>query len=177
MAQPDNSTAPSPYPRAFNHVGINVQDVDAAVAWYQQVFGFEVIIPPFDIVAGEGEPGQRFARLAGSSFGKTRVAYLTTGNGIGIEMFEFTDPQTGDFPENDSPLGEYWRPGLWHFAITSPDVDAFIAEVEAAGGSRATETVETPPGSGYKLVYAKDPFGNVFEVMSVSFEHGLSNLV
>ena len=32
-------------PHAVNHVGINVPDLGAAVAWYVSVLGFEVVHP------------------------------------------------------------------------------------------------------------------------------------
>lgn len=165
-------------PRPINHVAVNVPDLDRAVAWYREVFGFEVLIPAFEIVAGQGEPGQRFAGLAGPSFHSTRIAYLTTANGVGLELFQFTAPPTGPVSDDGtSPLGEFWRPGPWHFSITDPDVDGLIERVVAAGGARVTHTVETPAGSGYRLAFCADPFGNRIEIMAASFEHGLSNLV
>ena len=176
-AEAQAGTSPS-FPHAFNHIGLNVSDLDAAVQWYQDFLGANVLIPPFEIVAGEGEPGQRFAMLAGPTFKSTRVAYLTFGNGIGLEIFQFSEPATAEPTEVDnSPLGNYWRSGVWHFSITDPDIDGFISRVEASGGSRISDTVETPPGSGYKLAFVRDPFGILFEVMTVSFDQGLSNLV
>ena len=72
---------------AINHIGINVPDLDAAVAWYTSVLGFQVIRPPFEVAAGQGEGGQRFAHINGPKFGRCRVAYLTANNGICFEMF------------------------------------------------------------------------------------------
>lgn len=178
--------APTPFfpapstavPRAFNHVGINVTDIERAVAFYEQVIGANILVPPVEIVAGQGEPGERFSGLAGESFGRTQVAYLTTANGVGLELFEFTDPQTEAEPEvQDSLLGRYWKPGVWHISVTVEDVDEFVALVEANGGARASETVETPPGSGYRLAFVADPFGMLIEPMSVSFDQAMSNLL
>ena len=168
----------STFPRTINHIGLNVTKLEEAAEWYQRIFGWRTLVPPFEITAGEGEPGERFAMLAGQSFKKTRLCYMTTGNGVGIELFEFEQPATPPATQPDnSPLGEYWRFGLWHFCVTDPDVDGLIDTIVANGGSRASQTVETPPDSGYRLGYAQDPFGNVIEIMSVNFENGLSNLV
>ena len=177
-ASAQSNPSKTAFPHAFNHIGLNVSDLNAAVQWYQDFLGANVLIPAFEIVAGEGEAGQRFAMLAGPTFKSTRVAYLTFGNGVGLEIFQFADPETNPPTEVDDPqLGNYWRSGMWHFSITDPDIDGFIARVEASGGRRISKTVETPPGSGYKLAFVKDPFGILFEVMTVSFEQGLSNLV
>ncbi|WP_414224112.1 VOC family protein [Cupriavidus necator] len=32
-------------PRAFNHVGLTVPDIDRAIAWYGAVFGFQRVPP------------------------------------------------------------------------------------------------------------------------------------
>ena len=34
------------YPRAFSHIGLSVPDLEAAVKFYSEVFGFYVIMPP-----------------------------------------------------------------------------------------------------------------------------------
>jgi len=34
------------YPRSFSHIGLSVPDLDAAVKFYSEVFGFYVIMPP-----------------------------------------------------------------------------------------------------------------------------------
>jgi len=78
------TTAPVVHNHVVNHIGLNVPDLDAAVAWYAAVLGFQVIRPAADVIAGKGGPGTRFAQLNGPRFGKARVAYLTAGNGVGI---------------------------------------------------------------------------------------------
>lgn len=158
---------PDSFPSAvMNHVGFNVTDANAAVQWYNEVLGFEVVIPPFEIVAGEGEPGARFAKLAGPTFGRCRIGYLTSPSGVMIEIFEFIEPQT---KPNDDPWG-YARPGLWHVGLTVPDLRATVARILAAGGSQQTDFFEVPPGSGYELVFCLDPWGNALELMNVNCE-------
>ena len=151
---------------AINHLGINVPDLDAAVAWYHSVLGFQVIRPPFEVVAGQGEGGRRFAHINGPKFVRCRVAYLTAGNGVGFEMFEFAEPRTERFADD----WEFWRPGIWHLCVTAPDVAALAANIAASGGRHRSDVLEAPAGSGLHLTYCQDPWGNPIELMSASYD-------
>ena len=130
-------------PHAVNHVGINVPDLPAAV----------------------GGAGVRFARMNGPGFRRGRVAYLTSANGVGFEMFEFIEPRTEPFRDD----WEYWRPGPWHVCLTTPDVPALAAAIAANGGRRRTEVLEASPGSGFWMTFCQDPWGNPVELMSASY--------
>lgn len=44
------------YPKTINHIAVSVTNLDKAVKWYQEVFGFNVINGPVDIVADDS-PG------------------------------------------------------------------------------------------------------------------------
>lgn len=151
---------------AVNHIGLNVPDLDAAVAWYAAVLGFQVIHPPVEVVAGEGEGGVRFANMNGPQFGRARVAYLTAGNGVGIEMFEFGDPRTEPF-SND---WEFWRPGIWHLCITASDVAELADRIAAHGGRHRTDIAASPSKSAFRLTFCQDPWGNPIELMNASYD-------
>lgn len=155
-----------PSTHLINHIGVNVTDAEAATRWYADVLGFEIVIPPFTIVADEGEPGERFARLAGPGFGSCKIAYLTSMSGMMLEIFQFLEPAT---PALEDPWS-YWRPGVWHLGVTCPDLDVTIERVVRTGGRRQSEVVEAPPGSGYRLVFCLDPWGNPLELMNVNCE-------
>jgi len=158
--------APAVHNHVINHIGINVPNLDAAVAWYAAVLGFQVIRPAADVVAGQGGAGKRFRQINGPLFGQARVACLTAGNGVGIEMFEFVEPQTGRFADD----WEFWCPGIWHLSVTAPDVAALAAEIAAKGGRHRTEILEAPPGSGFSLTFCQDPWGNPIELTDASFD-------
>lgn len=153
-------------PFAVNHIGINVPDLDATVAWYVSVLGFKVIHPIAEVTAGEGEAGVRFAQMNGPGFQRGRVAYLTTANGVGFEMFEFIEPRTEPFRNN----WEFWRPGTWHVCLTTPDVEVLAASIAANGGRHRTEVLEASPGSGFWMTFCQDPWGNPVELMSTSYD-------
>lgn len=44
------------YPRTINHIAASVTNLDKAVKWYQEVFGFNVINGPVEIVVDDS-PG------------------------------------------------------------------------------------------------------------------------
>lgn len=154
------------YDVVINHIGINVPDIDAAVAWYSSVLGFQIISPVTEVTAGEGPAGPRFVQINGPKFGRCRIAYLTTGNGVGFEMFEFSEPKTLPFVDD----WEFWRPGIWHMCITAPDVGALSTHIVAAGGRQRTEVIESPPGSGRTLSFCQDPWGNPIELWNASYD-------
>src|SRR5260221_7374021 len=82
-----------PYPRAFNHVGVGVADLDQAIKWYQEVFGFVLLRAPFEVRAADGSySGEQAADVLGKSFLCMRQAHLTTANGAGFELFQLIDP-------------------------------------------------------------------------------------
>jgi predicted enzyme related to lactoylglutathione lyase len=69
--------------------------------------------------------------------------------------------RTGDGPGIDGGLGRQRNPGV--ITIDVPDVDAYLAKVQAAGGAVVVPKT-TMPGVGY-LAYFEDPQGNVFGIM------------
>lgn len=154
---------------AINHLGLNVPDLDAAVAWYASVLGFQVIRPASEVVAGDGESGARFAHINGPKFGRCRVAYLTAGNGVGLEMFEFSEPRTDRFADD----WEFWRPGIWHLCVTAPDVAVLAASIASHGGRHRSEVLEAPEGSDLRLTYCQDPWGNPIELMNASYDRSV----
>lgn len=165
MKWPTMANTPA-YNVVINHIGINVPDIDAAVAWYTSVLGFQVINPVTEVTAGEGPAGTRFVQINGPKFGRCRIAYLTSGNGVGFEMFEFSELKTRPFADD----WEFWRPGIWHMCITVSDVGALSARIAAAGGRQRTEVIESPAGSGMTLSFCQDPWGNPIELWDASYD-------
>ena len=87
------------YPRAFSHIGLSVPDLDAAVKFYSEVFGFYIIMPPTDIVEEtETAIGIMCVDVFGDGYGSFRIAHMVTSDGIGIELFEFPNAEK---PENN----------------------------------------------------------------------------
>jgi lactoylglutathione lyase family protein len=154
------------YPRSFSHIGLSVPDLDKAVEFYTKVFGWYLIMPPTEIIE---EPDTAIGIMCQDVFGagykKFRIAHLSTADKIGVEIFEF---QNNEKPENNL---EYWKSGIFHFCIQDPDIDGTLKLIKEMGGKQRMPVREYYPGEKpYRMVYVEDPFGNVFELYSHSYE-------
>jgi catechol 2,3-dioxygenase-like lactoylglutathione lyase family enzyme len=112
-----------------------VDDVDTAVPFYTDMFGFKV-----DMHLGSG-----FASL---SRGDLRLLLNKPGGvgGAGQSM----------------PDGREPAPGGWlRFQIEVPDIEATVANLKAAGAQLRSEIIA---GRGGKQVLVDDPSGNPVEV-------------
>ncbi len=150
----------------FSHIGITVPDLDRAVEFYAKCFDFYIIMPPTTIHHDESAIGQMCDDVFGAGWGSFRIAHLSSGDGIGIELFEF--PKT---IEEDRPF-EYWRRGLFHFCLQDEKLEERVKLIESMGGRQRMQQVRHyyPGQKPYRMVYVEDPFGNVFELYSHSYE-------
>ncbi len=139
------ATQPSrgiPTATAVDHVGFNVPDLDAAVAFFTDVFGFELLerSAPRPAVSGPGPAGQATVRLAMLRYGDALV-----------ELLEFRQP------------GRSWAipamrdPGGYHLAFTVTDLDAAIAHLRAQPGVTVAEPDQLP--GGRRRAFFTTPWG------------------
>ena len=161
-----------PYPRAITHVGITVTDMKLALRWYREVLGFQVLIGPVELVADDTHFGMICKDIFGSRFRKGRLALLNGSNGVCVEVFEFDEPASETRKENF----EYWKTGIFHFAIIDPDIENLVRRIAETGGKSRSQIWKLFPDKPYKLAYCEDPFGNFIEIYSHSTEQMWSNL-
>ena len=147
----------------FNHVGIGVADVDAAVEWYARVFGLELVRAPFEVWA-DVEPGGEQARdVLGPSFRRMRMAHMATGDGVGIELFQLLDPPH----ERREQALEFWKSGTFHLCLTAEDVEGTARRVVENGGrQRSRVWPNRRPDPARRMVYLEDPWGTIIELYS-----------
>jgi catechol 2,3-dioxygenase-like lactoylglutathione lyase family enzyme len=155
----------------LNHVGVSVPDIEAAIAWYRQLFGFTVIAEPAEVVPDGSHFAQLAGNICGQRFGGMKIAHMVTGDGVGFELFEFLGPK----PERRADTMEYWKNGFFHIAVTAPDVAAKVAEIVANGGLKRSEIWDLFPDEKVLVCYCEDPFGNVLEIISQRYEQALAN--
>lgn len=154
-----------PYPRSFSHIGLSVADLDAAVRFYTGVMGWYLIMPPTAITEGDGAIGVMCTDVFGAGWGSFRIAHLSRGDRVGVELFEL---RNAGKPEHSF---EYWKVGAFHFCVQDSDVEGLDAKIVAAGGKQRMPVREYFPGEKpYRMVYTEDPFGNVLEIFSHSYE-------
>lgn len=103
--------------------------------------------------------------IAGDTPGMTEKESLSKmGAGPQI-MFEFKNIET---PDNHF---EYWKTGIFHYAVQDPDVEGLVEKIKAHGGKQRMPVREYYPGKKpYRMVYCEDPFGNLVEIYSHSYE-------
>ena len=77
------------YPRSFSHIGLSVTDLDAAVTFYTQTLGWYLIMPPTTITEDSSAIGVMCTDVFGAGWTSFRIAHLSTGDRVGVEIFEF----------------------------------------------------------------------------------------
>ncbi len=150
MTEPGASPARGiPTATAVDHVGFNVPDLDAAVAFFTDVFGFELLerSAPRSAVSGSGPAGHATVRLAMLRYGDALV-----------ELLEFRLP------------GRPWTipvmrdPGGYHLAFTVTDLDAAIAHLRAQPGVDVAEPDQLP--GGRRRAFFTTPWGMPMQLIT-----------
>ena len=153
-------------PKAFSHIGITVPDLEKAVKFYTEVLGLYVIMEPTTIYEDDSAIGQMCKDVFGEGFGSFRIAHLATVDRIGIEIFEFDETK-----KNPRYEFEPKKTGLFHFSVQDPNIEALTKKIVAAGGKQRMPIRAYYPGEKpYKMVYCEDPFGNIIEIYTHSYE-------
>ena len=150
--------------RPINHIGVSVTDVEETVAWYSSILGFRLIGSILTIDRATN-PKMPIFLMYPASLQKAKIAFMTTGNGVGFEVFEFVDPKTR-VPQQ---AFEYDRGGFFHICVTDPHPATLASKVETSGGQRVGESIKSADGFE-EVIYLSDPWGNVVEVQRVSFD-------
>ena len=130
-------------PTHIEHIGIAVENLDAAIAYYENVIGLECY-------AIEEVKDQ-----------KVRTAFFRVGE-TKIELLESTDPE--------GPIGKYIEkrgPGIHHLAFAVPDVDNALEEAEK-NGARLIDQKGRQGAEGLKIgfLHPKSTFGVLTEFCS-----------
>lgn len=155
-----------PYPRAFSHIGITVPDLDRAIEFYSGVMGWYLLMGP-ETVHEETDTaiGEMCIDVFGTGWEKFRIAHLSTSDKVGIELFEF--------PEKPDTSAEFepYKTGVFHFCVQDPDIEGLAEKIREAGGKQRMPIREYyPEDKPYRMVYMEDPFGNIIEIYSHSYE-------
>ena len=137
---------------SIHHTGIATPDLDRAIRFYRDLFGFE-LLSRFD--KPPGSPGMdAMLDLPGVGFS---AALLRLGRTM-IEVFQFSDP----VPAKATARRRVCDPGLTHLCFQVDDVKAEYERLSAAG-----MVFHCPPqtGDGATFVYGRDPDGNAIELI------------
>jgi catechol-2,3-dioxygenase len=171
-------TATVNFPRPMNHIGISVTDIDVAMNWYHRILGFTVISAPVDIAINNATSiGRLLGQMYGPEMKRVKMGHMTASNGIGLEFFQFVDPPTRrqNISNQSGQKFDYTQAGFFHICITDPNPEELVKRIVETGGQQISPVLNIFPDETYQAVYCLDPFGNLVEVMSASYERTLSN--
>ncbi|MBR2188083.1 MAG: VOC family protein [Eubacterium sp.] len=155
----------------FSHIGLSVPDVQAAIKFYSEVFGWKHIAGPMKI-----EKGGRGSDFTDTLYGRNGkewksflLVHMITPDKVGIEMMQFEEnhPAEDDLDFNTN--------GIFHFGVETGDIKGLVEEVIAHGGEQVTDyhPMPCPDIMGhtveYNAVFVKDPFGNIIEIYTYPY--------
>ena len=167
-ALPEKDRSGLGYAPSLNHVGVVVGDLDQAIEFYTQAIGFDVLGGPATFTYEAVGDARSLTDVFGERYREVRMCWLATGGVTGFELFQFIDP-----PTEQSPPFQYWKTGLMHVAVTVHDVDIVADRIVAHGGVRASQVWRW--NEGHYWIYCRDPWGNIVELNSMSYERVNAN--
>ncbi|MEZ9849852.1 VOC family protein [Vibrio breoganii] len=151
----------------MNHVGIMVGDMDKAVEFYTKALGLKIVMNNTKVIEErETAIGRMCIAVFGEGFKGFNIAHLVTSDGIGVEMFEMKERQ-------ERHEVDFSRLGIFHFCLQTGDFEGAIARTEQYGGKVRMDIMRYHPeddSKQAKMVYLEDPFGNLFELYSHTYE-------
>ena len=148
--------------RPLSHVAASVPDIDAFIQWYTRVFGFQQMGIISHVKRSEW-PDNPFLNIYPDNLNEYKIAYLATGNATSLEVMQFVDAEPIPPPE----FFQYNRQGFFHICVTDPDPGSLAKAAVEAGGRVIGEGFEI---AGSECAYVADPWGNIVEILSISFE-------
>jgi catechol 2,3-dioxygenase-like lactoylglutathione lyase family enzyme len=157
---------------SINHIAISVPDLEKGLKWYQEVMGFTIVRGPIELTSDDIHVGKALKNIFGPKFKKLRIVWMSSANNIGVEIFQFIQPKQ----LVEKKQIEYWTGGVIHIAVTERNIEDLLSKVIKAGGKQISKIWELDPKKHHKLVFCSDPFGNIIEIYSHSFEQFHANL-
>jgi len=148
-----------------NHVAVSVPHLDKAVKWYCEVLGFIKLTEPTEIVADNSRLGSIVRDCFGPSIRKLRIAHLSFGDHVGLELFEFVEPKA----ERTTNHVEYSKTSFLHIAVTCHNIEQLAKQIAESGGKQRSNIWELINGKPFKIAFCEDPFGNIIELYSHEF--------
>lgn len=154
------------YPVNFSHIGISVPDINKAIDFYKKALGFYHISGPIEVNENEDNRLTFISRkIYGEDWKSFKFAHLSSADGIGLEIFQFAT--NSEEQSDNSPF----KTGVFHFCIQHPNIEEMINRIVSHGGKQTMTPQEPYPGEKpYKMAFTEDPFGNIIEIYTHSYE-------
>jgi predicted enzyme related to lactoylglutathione lyase len=145
----------------FVHTNLVAQDWRSLVAFYQQIFGCEIVPPERDFYGEKLEAG---THLPGAHLQGVHLRLPGYGDaGPTLEIFQYE-------PAEGRAKTAVNRPGFGHIAFQVLDVTLAREEILKSGRKPVGEIVTLQVATGARVTwcYVTDPEGNILELQSWS---------
>ncbi|WP_405631713.1 VOC family protein [Streptomyces sp. NBC_00016] len=133
----------------LDHVGVNVRDLAAQTAWYQDAFGLKSV---FEF------------RLDGT--GLTGVV-LEHPHGWRLELL--ARPGSAPGLRAPDPVTAVLTEGYGHFAVTTPELGPVYDALVVCGAGEVRKPGPSPE-PGVRMAWVSDPEGNLIELIEKNAE-------
>jgi len=92
------------------------------------------------------------------------LVHMAAANGFGLELFQLLDPR------RERSL-EYWKSGFFHICVTDPNIEELASRMASSGGRQRSKVWRIDSTTNdYRLCYRENPFGNIIEIYTHSYE-------
>lgn len=143
--------------KSLSHVGITVRDFEAAVKWYDEVFGFTLLSED----TMDAAKLNTMKKLYGLQDVGVRFGFLRCPKGGVVEIFEFSETEECDHCWN--------RPGTTHFTLDAKGIAGWYRYLEKRGD---VELLCEPQNTdGNEWFFFRDPDGNLIELIDLKFNY------
>jgi catechol 2,3-dioxygenase-like lactoylglutathione lyase family enzyme len=142
------------------HTAVCVPDCEAAVAWYRDVLGLDVLSPPY-LMTGDALRDDMGELVADPTMRAAIVGFAGDGDRV-LEVIEYPNV-AGARSRTPATLTDH---GLTHVALTCSDIDATRAELEARGVEFLVTRIADV--ARLRTTWFADPFGVVFILIEKS---------
>ncbi len=149
--------------RVINHIAIAVTNAQKAAEWYSRFLGFQLIGNIIHHIARADHPDASTFGIYPESLQELKVGCMATGNGVGLEIIEFANPETWTTDEF-----KHQKAGYSYICITDSDPAALAVSLVAAGGKRLTTALLSR--QEVNCLHVTDPWGNVIEIRDTNFD-------
>lgn len=141
---------------AIDHVGLNVPDIDAAIAFFTDLMGARVLAdtrPQAIPVSWKSQFNWH------DSSNLQRFVMLEMAGGAKIELFQYRGPDV----DPTHPHGD--DAGASHIALQTQDIDASLALLEARKVKILSQPITNP--DGIRWFYFMTPWGSQIELVAL----------
>ena len=159
-----------------DHIGLTVPDLDAASAFYGEVFGAEELyrLGPFDSAEMPKMPdGMDWTGAhVNVKDAKVTLAMLSVSSNVMLELFQYDAPEGNKTPPRNNDVGGH------HVCFKVEDIQAasdYLAGKGCTVMPGKIELNEGPCGPHFQAQYVLDPWGNQLELVQYDRQNFMDN--